>query len=350
MLKSFNLTATAAIVLMLPAIAFAQNTYDINFTSNPPTIDGIVMPGEWADAAPEQGGWRILRDASGPIDAHNNTFQMTWDENNLYLLTESDWDGWTTNQRDQIRFGANNVNIFFDPNLDGEPSQGDPVMGPFREPDGYQFVANQYVGSYSCTACSTETNANPADGLNFGEIGSDFSTFAAARFDGLFGNNALWQGMRGTVMASVNGASGGVIEMAIPWTDFDAPALDGNGLDPGLNINGAAPSDGDTWFFNIGQITTDPTNALPIWNWHTDPTPDAPLESFASHPHGVVSFVAMASLLGDVNCDGAVDLLDIQPFVDLIVSQGFSDKADINVDGVVDLLDIGPFVALLIDG
>ena len=53
-------------------------------------------------------------------------------------------------------------------------------------------------------------------------------------------------------------------------------------------------------------------------------------------------------LFGDVNCDGSVDLLDVAPFVDLIVSGGFSSKADVNMDGSVDLLDVGPFVDLLV--
>ena len=52
-------------------------------------------------------------------------------------------------------------------------------------------------------------------------------------------------------------------------------------------------------------------------------------------------------LLGDVNCDGNVDLLDVAPFVALITSGDFEAKGDINDDGVVDLLDVGPFVDLL---
>ncbi len=55
-------------------------------------------------------------------------------------------------------------------------------------------------------------------------------------------------------------------------------------------------------------------------------------------------------LLGDVNCDGVVDLLDVNPFVDLIINGGFSEKADINEDGFVDLLDVDPFVQLLTGG
>ena len=55
-------------------------------------------------------------------------------------------------------------------------------------------------------------------------------------------------------------------------------------------------------------------------------------------------------LLGDVNCDGVVDLLDVAPFVELLTSGGFSAKADINLDGTVDLLDVQPFVSLLSGG
>ena len=55
-------------------------------------------------------------------------------------------------------------------------------------------------------------------------------------------------------------------------------------------------------------------------------------------------------LPGDVNQDGNVDLLDIQPFVNLLTSGGFLPEADINGDGVVDLLDVAPFVELLTGG
>ena len=57
--------------------------------------------------------------------------------------------------------------------------------------------------------------------------------------------------------------------------------------------------------------------------------------------------VFMMDVLGDVNCDCAVNLLDVGPFVDAISSGVFDPKADINGDGSVDLLDVGEFVALL---
>ena len=52
-------------------------------------------------------------------------------------------------------------------------------------------------------------------------------------------------------------------------------------------------------------------------------------------------------LLGDVNLDGFVSLLDVAPFVALLTSKGFLPEADLNQDGVVDLLDVAPFVTLL---
>jgi uncharacterized membrane protein len=55
-------------------------------------------------------------------------------------------------------------------------------------------------------------------------------------------------------------------------------------------------------------------------------------------------------ILGDVNGDGVVNLLDVQPFVVLLTTGGFQIEADINMDGVVDLLDVAGFVVLLTGG
>ena len=52
-------------------------------------------------------------------------------------------------------------------------------------------------------------------------------------------------------------------------------------------------------------------------------------------------------LFGDVNCDAVVNLLDVLPFVDLIVTSSYNPKGDFNMDGAVDLLDVASFVDLL---
>ena len=54
-----------------------------------------------------------------------------------------------------------------------------------------------------------------------------------------------------------------------------------------------------------------------------------------------------STLIGDVNQDGAIDLLDVAPFIALLTDGGFQVEADINEDNSVDLLDVAPFVELL---
>lgn len=49
-------------------------------------------------------------------------------------------------------------------------------------------------------------------------------------------------------------------------------------------------------------------------------------------------------LKGDVNLDGAITFLDINPFIVLLSSNGFQDEADCDCDGDLDFLDIQPFI------
>lgn len=51
--------------------------------------------------------------------------------------------------------------------------------------------------------------------------------------------------------------------------------------------------------------------------------------------------------LGDVNQDGAIDLLDVPAFIDAFFGPIFVCEADINQDSVLDLLDVAPFVDIL---
>ena len=61
----------------------------------------------------------------------------------------------------------------------------------------------------------------------------------------------------------------------------------------------------------------------------------------------ISSLIESEFLLGDVNMDGAVDFLDIAPFITLLSTGEFQAEADTNEDGVVDFLDIAPFIVLL---
>ena len=71
-------------------------------------------------------------------------------------------------------------------------------------------------------------------------------------------------------------------------------------------------------------------------------------EVYVQSVGGLVSrYLIIKTLLGDINLDGVVNLLDIAPLVDLLTSGGFQVEADINEDGIVDLLDVPLFVEIL---
>lgn len=72
--------------------------------------------------------------------------------------------------------------------------------------------------------------------------------------------------------------------------------------------------------------------------------------AFTGDQFACIEYSPTEFLLGDVNCDGSVDLLDVAPFVALITANQFNEKADINGDDSVDLLDVAPFVDLLTGG
>ena len=64
----------------------------------------------------------------------------------------------------------------------------------------------------------------------------------------------------------------------------------------------------------------------------------------------IVAFDNLAvkgELLGDTNCDGLVNLLDVSSFIDAISNNMLDPKADVNNDGTDNLLDVEPFVELL---
>jgi hypothetical protein len=65
---------------------------------------------------------------------------------------------------------------------------------------------------------------------------------------------------------------------------------------------------------------------------------------------GMVIEIGMAAGLGDVNLDGVVNGLDVDPFVDVLLNGPYQLEADMNGDGDVNGLDVDPFVAAVVGG
>ncbi len=106
--------------------------------------------------------------------------------------------------------------------------------------------------------------------------------------------------------------------------------------------------------FTFDSTSMGRTNDIRIVSWAQTVASTYPAQIFNA---AVMSWPFPPSLLlGDLNCDGAVDFLDINPFVLAISDPGgyaiqYPDcnilAGDINGDGRVDFLDINPCVELL---
>lgn len=71
------------------------------------------------------------------------------------------------------------------------------------------------------------------------------------------------------------------------------------------------------------------------------------LHTFVNNNGEARGYMIPDVVVGDINGDGQINLLDVGPFVQVIVDGLFIDEADINRDGSIDLLDIQPFINLL---
>ena len=233
--------------------------YTVRGTATAPVIDGVI-DAAWGHAI-KAGNFELLREAGGTPDGENSSLAMMWDNDNLYLLFQSDYGGWN-GPNGTINFSADNLNVLLDPNTDGEdnsPGGQDSYLLAFSQPSGASDAVTPFAEAH-------------IDG-NFGDQGGDWSKWG------------------GTTIAQNNDANGGVAEVSIPWSEF-------NVADGGLS-HPTAPSVGDEWYFNLGRISSDGSNLLPIFSHHSG-------QFFAERPMGVITFApvpepsssVMVTLLG----------------------------------------------------
>ena len=83
-------------------------------------------------------------------------------------------------------------------------------------------------------------------------------------------------------------------------------------------------------------------------DWDSDGDIDLATANGPNAADDISIFTKRGYLLGDIDQNGIVELLDIAPFVEILNEGGFQIEADTNFDGAVSLTDVGPFVDLLI--
>ena len=141
---------------------------------------------------------------------------------------------------------------------------------------------------------------------------------------------------------------------AAPFEDTFVIEISNNGGATWLNLETVGPTGPDVsggWIFQQFQIDdiVEPTDNMRVRFTASDFGEGSVVEAGVDRVEiQVVNCDEVPDvLIGDVNMDGVINLLDVAPFVDLISNGGFQVEADINGDGEVNLLDVGPFVDLL---
>ena len=361
-----RLRAVVASMLMLagPGVARADNNsteppqYTVNFTASAPVIDGKIGPDEWADASPAAGGFVDLR--TDVPETNNTRFRMLWDDEFLYFVGETNFGGFKSPPTDYL--GNPNFSgltwtpsLYLDPNANGEDldavdNNGNPVPA-----DGYQIAWSMDAGY---------AERKPVDPLNPFDQARDgdyiMGLYLEAHFNADFGNQGLWSlddsgpsgnyrddDHPGIIIAQTGGTNGGVYEVAIAWTEFNAtdPAVDPKFTTEFPLYHPFAPSDGEVWAFETSAITPDPDNFLPSWSEPQGGNPNR--TAAAVWPHGRITFSNPGGGGLDCNGDGKVTIADADcacgPDLDTLLAQLGTIRGDVDGDKQVQFTD---FVAM----
>jgi hypothetical protein len=171
------------------------------------------------------------------------------------------------------------------------------------------------------------------------------TTQLATIFDNNYGTGGFTTVLSGIVQLETDGVPrpGGLPHDFDYVFDFQTPYVydpqQGNLLVESIVANGVPPT--NTW-----QDATDSESRLVIARPDDAEFADITLDeitikqfTFASEP-----------LLGDLNLDSEVNGLDVDPFVEVLLSGPYQLEADMNEDQVVNGLDVDPFVVAVVGG
>ena len=139
----------------------------------------------------------------------------------------------------------------------------------------------------------------------------------------------------------------------LPWLDAAGnPAANIiGGMTVVATTNGYSQGDSPVLSFSVGQEIAQRwiDEGLPGLVLSTQDDGDSQ-SRFGMSASATIVFDIADLVLGDVNCDGNVNLLDVGPFVEAVSSGEFNAKADMNQDGSVNLLDVSGFIEVLSAG
>ena len=172
--------------------------------------------------------------------------------------------------------------------------------------------------------------------------------------DGLFGGPQVHVVETAISTNFVNGLSvgdfdgDGIYDLAVP-IEFEGSLsflLSGSlSVLPGLGDGNFAPA-------QLYDLVWVPRRGILSGNFNFHPADDLIVSFFPFLLNQTAQLFTSTNqpLIGDVNLDGQVNLLDVAAFVEVLLSGGFQAEADIDQDGDVTLLDVPALIDLLQNG
>ena len=201
------------------------------------------------------------------------------------------------------------------------------------------------IGPTGSGAAGTSNNDDLANriaiaSLNFSETGANFNATTEHQEPDLVnvGSSVWW---------SVNADANGTLTIDTFGSDFDTELhvyefSPGDGFDDLILVD-----ENDDMNGSQSQVTIDVTEGT---HYQIRVGGFRPSNSISAGSEGNIvlnGVFASSMLLGDVNLDGAVNFLDIAPFIGLLFANEFQAEADIDENGSVDFQDIPLFAAIL---
>ncbi len=241
---------------------------------------------------------------------------------------------------------------------------GNAFAGPAKiciGPDGNIYVANFFGSSVDRvspdgTGLGPFTNGGPGiSGTASFAFGPDGNLYVAS-FN--TGNVQVFDGMTGnfleTLASSLPGATGLLFDDGGDLWVASLFVHTISQLDADGQVLQSFSTGADTFPSNIifnpndkSELLIALTGAAGVFGFSSQGLPLGPFASGGGLTVPGQSLVVDSIILGDVNGDGIVSLLDVDPFVEAIATSTFIPEADVNQDGIVNLLDVDPFVDLL---
>jgi hypothetical protein len=349
-------------------IAAAGNQNRVEFTKGFGTVM-VADPDEWDDA-------------THPGSAPDNTYDPYIDTppidisgvgaNELKLMFDSSWrpefDSWYQQ--------SGNITISYDGGAATEILRW--VSDP-ASPDYHPDTINEWNETVLLTNLNNPEGASSAV-LTWGMFDAGNDWWWAVD------NISLFTGTEEPIVASVNRAngeitletgsrfvdvngyeitseSGSLNPSAWATTNLEAQAVDAvdGGDDPGETWEALNGDDQQLWEgFLLGSTLFSGTRTASLGRGYDAGVGGEDLEIRLATISGQVLTIPADAItyfgepilneLGDVNLDGDVNGLDVDPFVGLVTSGTFQNEGDMNQDGVVNGLDVDPFVEAVVGG